>query len=62
MYPFLMHCPYICLGAMYISGKLPTHPSQKLKFFLKREVSVDVTFVEGWVGSFPETYVDPMFV
>ena len=33
-----------------------------LKFCPKREVSANVRFREGWVGSFPETYTDPWFV
>ena len=36
---------------MYVSVKLPTHPSPNLTFCQKREVSVNVRFGEGWVGS-----------
>ena len=46
-------------GSMYVSGKLPTYPSPNLTFCPKRELSVNVRFGEGKVGSFPETYTDP---
>ena len=39
--------------------ELPTFPSPNLIFCPKREVSVNVRFGEGWVGSFSETYIDP---
>ena len=44
---------------MYVSGKLPTYPCPNLTFCPKRELSVNVRFGEGQVGSFPETYIDP---
>ena len=47
------------IGSMYVSGKLPTYPSPNVIFCPKQEVSVNVRFGEGWVGSFPETYIDP---
>ena len=50
------------MGSMYVSGKLPTYPSPNLTFCLKREVSVNVRFLEGSVCSFPETYIDPIYL
>ena len=37
-----------------------THPSPKLTFCPKRQVTVNVRLGEGYVGSFPETYIDPI--
>ena len=34
-------------GSMYVSEELPTYPSPNLTFCPKREVSVNVRFVEG---------------
>ena len=47
-----------CFGSMYVSGKLPTYPSPNLTFCPKREVNVNVSFGDGWVGSFAETFID----
>ena len=45
--------------AMYVSGKLPTYPSPNLTLTLTSRFGQNVRFGEGWVGSFPETYIDP---
>ena len=34
-------------GSMSVSGKLPTHPSPRLAFWPKREVSINVRFGVG---------------
>ena len=47
------------LGSIVVSGKLPTFPSPNLIFCPKKEVSVNVRLGEGYVGSSPETPIDP---
>ena len=44
-------------GSMYVSGKLTTYPSPKVK-----EVRVNYRLGEGQVVSFPETYIDPIIL
>ena len=46
-------------GVIQVSGKLPTYPSPKSTFCPEREVSVNVGSGEGWMGRFPETFIDP---
>ena len=45
---------------MYVSGKLPTYPSPNLTLTLSFRLGKNVKFGEGWVGSFQETYIDPV--
>ena len=49
-------------GSMYVSEKLPTYPSPNRTFCPNREVSFNVMFGQGQVGSFPETYIDPILL
>ena len=44
-----------------ISGKLPTYPSPKLTLTLTSHLGKNDGLGEGWVGSFPETLIDPTF-
>ena len=46
-------------GPMYVSGKLPTYPSPNLTLILSSRFGQNVRLGEGWVGNFPETYIDP---
>ena len=41
------------------SEKLPTYPSPKPTICPKWEASLNVSLVEGYEGSFPETWIDP---
>ena len=47
-------------GSMFVSGKLPTYPSPNLTFTLTSCFGQNVRFGEGYVDSFPETYIDPV--
>ena len=44
---------------MYVSGILTTYPSPKRTFCPKWEVRANVRLREGYVVSFPETYIEP---
>ena len=41
---------------MFLAGELPSYPCPNLTLTLTFHF---VRFGEGWVGSFPETYIDP---
>ena len=49
--------PDIFTGSFYVPGKLPTYPSLKPTFCPNWEQSVNISLGEGYVRSFPETYV-----
>ena len=44
----------------YVSGKLPTYPSPKATLTLTSHIGKNFGLGEGLVGSFPETYNDPL--
>ena len=43
----------------YVSGKLLTYPSPNLTLTLNSRFGHDGWFGEGWLVSFPKTYIDP---
>ena len=45
---------------LYVSGKLPTYPSPKPTVTLTSHLEQNIGLGEGYVGSFPETYNDPI--
>ena len=49
-------------GSLYVSGKLPTYPSPKPTLTLTSHLKQNVGLREGWVGSFSETYYDPILL
>ena len=50
---------FTILGSMYVSGKMPAYPSPNLTLTLTSCFGQNVRFGEEWVGSFPETDIDP---
>ena len=47
---------------LHVSGKLPTYPSPKPTTALTSHLGQNVGLGEGEVGSFPETYNDPIIL
>ena len=43
-----------------VSGKLPTYPFPKSTLTLTSHLGQNVGLGEGYVGSLPETYIDPL--
>ena len=49
-------------GSISVSGQLPTYPSPNSTIVNWWQVTVNVGLGEGWVGSFPDTDIDPRFL
>ena len=47
------------VGSISVSGQLPTYPSPNSTIVNWWQVTVNVGLGEGWVGSCPDTDIDP---
>ena len=54
-------CTYL-IGSVKVSGKLPTYPSPNPTLILTSHFGQNVGLGEGWVGSFPETLNDSLYL
>ena len=57
--PAFIKRPFVDMDQCMFLGNCPPTPPQNLTFTLPPRLGQNVRFGEGWVGSFPETYIDP---